>query len=80
MNGRSWLSPSSSPSPGCCSPLQERELRGQADAAGARRGTAWQHYALSPPARNVIPTSIYSTSGDVQNPEGLLGHGTASPR
>jgi hypothetical protein len=44
---------------------------------------AWQRYVVAPSSRDVRPVRILSTTGDVTNPQGLLGHGvttfTATP-
>jgi hypothetical protein len=44
---------------------------------------AWQRYVVAPKSRDVQPVRILSTTGDVTNPDGLLGHGvttlTATP-
>lgn len=44
---------------------------------------AWQRYVVAPKSRDVKPVRILSSTGDVTNPQGLLGHGvttlTATP-
>ena len=47
-------------------------------AASAVRGPGWQKYVVAPSSRDVRPVRVLSTSGDVTNPDGLLGRGVAT--
>ena len=57
---------------------------GPAHASTTHPGAAaWQRYVVAPKSRDVRPVKILSSTGDVTNPDGLLGHGvttlTATP-
>ena len=49
------------------------------EPAGAMEGPAgdWRHYVVGPRKREVAPTRVLSTTGDVKNPDGLLKPGGA---
>jgi alpha-L-rhamnosidase-like protein/F5/8 type C domain-containing protein len=58
---------------------QPDHVGGAAQASPA----AWQRYVVAPKSRDVQPVRVLSSTGDVTNPGGLLGHGvttlTATP-
>ncbi|HEV2370916.1 MAG TPA: alpha-L-rhamnosidase C-terminal domain-containing protein [Streptosporangiaceae bacterium] len=45
---------------------------------GSGQVTSWQQYVVAPSSRDVLPVRVLSTSGDVQNPVGVLGNGVAT--
>ena len=49
-------------------------------AAPADAAPGWQKYVVAPASRDVRPVQVLSTTGDVTNPNGLLGrvHAAAS--
>src|SRR4051812_34160336 len=49
-----------------------------APAATALPGPGWQKYVVAPPSRDVRPVKVLSTTGDVTNPDGLLGRGVTT--
>jgi Bacterial alpha-L-rhamnosidase 6 hairpin glycosidase domain/Bacterial alpha-L-rhamnosidase C-terminal domain len=50
-----------------------------AQSGPAHAGTAaWQRYVVAPKSRDVKPVTVLSSTGDVTNPDGLLGHGVTT--
>ncbi|MGD0561069.1 MAG: discoidin domain-containing protein, partial [Streptosporangiaceae bacterium] len=50
-----------------------------AQSGPAHAGTAaWQRYVVAPKSRDVKPVTVLSSTGDVTNPNGLLGHGVTT--
>jgi hypothetical protein len=50
-----------------------------AQSGRAHAGTAaWQRYVVAPKSRDVKPVTVLSSTGDVTNPNGLLGHGVTT--
>ncbi|MEV6642354.1 alpha-L-rhamnosidase C-terminal domain-containing protein [Amycolatopsis sp. NPDC051371] len=47
-------------------------------AAPADAAPSWQKYVVAPASRDVRPVKVLSTTGDVTNPDGLLGRGVAT--
>lgn len=39
---------------------------------------SWARYVVAPSSRDVQPVRVIATTGDVTNPDGTLGHGTAT--
>jgi hypothetical protein len=49
-----------------------------APAVSALPGPGWQKYVVAPSSRDVRPVRVLSTTGDVTNPNGLLGRGVTT--
>ncbi|MFG1641785.1 alpha-L-rhamnosidase C-terminal domain-containing protein [Amycolatopsis sp. NPDC049252] len=47
-------------------------------AASAVAAPGWQKYVVAPASRDVRPVRVLSTTGDVTNPDGLLGRGVTT--
>lgn len=47
-------------------------------ATPADAAPGWQKYVVAPSSRDVRPVRVLSTTGDVTNPDGLLGRGVAT--
>src|SRR5689334_21021437 len=47
------------------------------DGDGRFAAPSWRQFVVAPNSRNVRPIRVLSTSGDVTNPDGLLGRGVA---
>jgi hypothetical protein len=47
-------------------------------AVPADAAPGWQKYVVAPASRDVRPVRVLSTTGDVTNPDGLLGRGVAT--
>ena len=47
-------------------------------ASADARPASWQRYVVAPTSRDVHPVRVLATTGDVAQPEGALGHGTAT--
>ena len=51
---------------------------GRATAPAPQQDASWQRYVVAPSSRDVQPVRVLSTSGDVANPQGALGHGVTT--
>jgi hypothetical protein len=68
------------------SPARADGSPGFPGSASARSGAplttlpspAWRHYVQAPSSRHVRPVRVVSATGDVTNPRGMLGRGTAT--
>jgi hypothetical protein len=45
--------------------------------SGRHQDTSWQKYVVAPNSRDVHPVDVLTSTGDVTNPSGTLGHGVA---